>query len=74
VRFKNIGVSYNQSRGGGWGGNLVLSTRPDTTMWTCMNVHGKIKMFLKLSHNEVPLLPESAWIACVLSVEQVETG
>jgi hypothetical protein len=43
-------------------------------MWTCMNVHGRIKMFLELSHNEVPVLPEYAWVVCVLSVEQVETG
>jgi hypothetical protein len=71
VRFKNIGVSYNQNRGKKI---LFLSTKPNTTMQTCMNVHGRIKMFLELSHNEVPVLPESAWVACVLSVEQVETG
>jgi len=38
------------------------------------DVHGRIKMFMEFSHNEITVLPESAWVACVLSVEQVETG
>ena len=43
-------------------------------MWKCMNVHGRIKMFLEFSHNEITVLPEPAWVACALSVERVETG
>jgi hypothetical protein len=43
-------------------------------MWTCMNVHARIKMFLEFSHSEITVLPESALVACALYAEQVATG
>ena len=70
VGFKNKGVSYNQSIKK----IFFLSKRANTIMWTCMNVHGRIKMFLEYSHSEITVLPESAWVACALFAEQVETG
>lgn len=73
VRMINQGVIYSQNRIK----VLVTSTRANKIMWTCVNVHARIRTFLESSHTEIIVVPvktrqpNSAWVDCVLSVQNV---
>jgi hypothetical protein len=49
-------------------------------MLACVTVHGRTKTFLESCHSEITVFPvtirqlDSAWVVCVLPVENTGTG
>jgi hypothetical protein len=76
-RMINQSVTYSQNRKKKV---LVTSTRASIIMRTRVNTQVRIKAFLESSHTEITVVPiktrqpNSAWVDCVLSVQNAERG